>query len=98
MGKYRDLINFPPKLEVKENAREIIINCISVMCDNKEKISLKKNIEGDFKINTHGQAFSNFQIKFDKDDIEWEADDGNWVDVFSMINSGTTKIENIKSR
>lgn len=98
MSKYRDLIDFPPKLEVKENAREIIINCISAMCDNKEKISLKKNIEGDFKINTHGQAFSNFQIKFDKDDIEWEADDNNWNRVFRMINSGTTKIENIKSR
>ena len=85
MSKYRDLFNNPPKLEVKENAREVVINLVSCMCDNKEKISLKKNSEGDFKIKTHGQAFSNFQIKFDKDDIEWEADDNNWNRVFRMI-------------
>ena len=99
MSKYRDLLNNPPKLEVKENAREVVINLVSCMCDNRGKITLKKNSEGDFKLNTHSQAFSNFQIKFDRDDIEWEADDGRkWGKVIKMINSGTYKIESIKSR
>lgn len=98
MSKYIELLNNPPKLEVKENAREVVINLISCMCDNRHKWTIKKNSEGDFKINTHGSAFSNVQLKFDRDDIEWEADDNNWSDVFRMINSGTSKIDNIKSR
>ena len=98
MSKYSELRNNPPKLEVKENAREVVINLISCMCDNKHKITLKKNDEGDFKLNSHRDAYSNFQIKFDKDDIEWEADDSNWDEVFRMINSGTKLIANIKSR
>ena len=98
MEKYRELLNNPPKLEVKENAREVVINLISCMCDNKHKITIKKNNDGDFKLNSHRDAYSNFQIKFDKDDIEWQADDNNWNDVFRMINSGTQLIDNIKSR
>ena len=98
MDKYRELLNNPPKLEVKENAREVVVNLISCMCDNKHKWTIKKNHEGDFKINTNGFAFSDFQTKFDRDDIEWEADDNNWNSVFRMINSGVSKIDNIKSR
>jgi len=98
MSKYVELLNNPPTLEVKENAREVVINLISCMCDNKRKITLKKNDDGDFKLNSHRDAYSNFQIKFDRDDIEWEADDSNWDGVFRMINSGTSKIANIKSR
>lgn len=98
MSRYRDLIDFPPKLEVKENAREVVINLVSCMCDNKGKITLKKNDDGDFKLNSHRDAYTNFQIKFDRDDIEWEADDNNWNSVFRIINSGTYKIDNTKSR
>jgi len=98
MSKYRDLIDFPPKLEVKENAREVVINLVSCMCDNRGKITLKKNDDGDFKLNSHGNSYRNFQIKFDRDDIEWEADDSEWDNVFGMINSGTSTIDNIKSR
>ena len=98
MDKYTELLNNPPMLEVKENAREVVINLISCMCDNKHKITLKKNDDGDFKLNSHRDSYRNFQIKFDRDDIEWEADDNNWSDVFRMINSGTSKIDNIKSR
>jgi hypothetical protein len=98
MSKYVELLNNPPTLEVKENAREVVINLISCMCDNKHKWTIKKNSEGDFKISTHGFAFSNFQTKFDKDEIEWEADDSNWDEVFRMINSGTSKIEKLRSR
>lgn len=98
MDKYRELLDNPPKLEVKENTREVVINLISCMCDNRSKITLKKNDNGDFKLNSHRDSYRNFQIKFDKDDIEWEADDNNWNNVFRMINSGTSLIDNIKSR
>ena len=98
MCKYIELLNNPPSLSVKENTREVVINLVSCMCDNKKKITLKKNEEGDFKLNSHRDAYSNFQIKHDRDEIEWEADDNNWNLVFDMINSGTCKIENIKSR
>ena len=54
MDRYRELLNNPPKLEVKENAREVVINLISCMCDNKNKITIKKNADGDFKIFNHG--------------------------------------------
>lgn len=98
MSKYIELLNTPPKLEVKKDAREVVINLVSCMCDNKEKWTFKKNDDGDFKINTHGFAFKNFQTKFDKDEIEWEADEQNWSEVFRMINSGTSKIESLRSR
>lgn len=97
-SKYVELLNNPPKLEVVENAREVVIDLVSCMCDNRYKWTLKKNQDGDFKIFTHGYAFSNFQTEFDRDTIEWEADGGNWKQVFMMINSGTSKIESIKSR
>ena len=98
MKKYSELLKNPPKLEVKENARELVINLVSAMCDNRSKMTLKKNSDGDFKLSCHRDAYSNFQIKFDRDDIEWEADDKRWEAVFLMINSGTSKIEKIKSR
>ena len=98
MSKYVELLNNPPNLKVKKEAREVVINLVSCMCDNKHKWTFKKNEEGDFKIKTHGYAFSNFQTKFDKDEIEWEADELKWDAVFRMINSGTSKIESLRSR
>lgn len=98
MSKYVELLNNPPKLKVKKDAREVVIKLVSCMCDNKYTWTIKKNEDGDFKIKTHGYAFSNFQTKFDKDEIEWEADDLKWDKVFKMINSGTSKIESLRSR
>jgi hypothetical protein len=45
-----------------------------------------------------GNAFSNYQIKHSKEEIEWEADDNLWGGVIAMINSGTSVIESVKSR
>jgi hypothetical protein len=98
MSKYRELTHNPPKLEVKDNAREVVLTLVSCMCDNMYKWTIKKDAEGDFKINTHGYAFSNYQIKYCKIDIEWAADESDWENVFEMINSGTSKIESVRSR
>jgi hypothetical protein len=97
-SKYTELRNNPPVLNVVPNAREIVIDLVSCMCDNKNKLSFKRDANGDYKISTHGYAFSNFQIKHDKIDIEWEADAQNWESVFKMINTGTSLIESVRSR
>ena len=98
MSKYAELLNNPPVLNVVDGAREVIINLVSCMCDNKNKFTMKKDDAGDFKIFTHGQAWSNFGIKADRDDIEWLADDAKWSEVFKLINSGYSKIESVRSR
>ena len=98
MTVYNNLLRNKPLLTVKENAREVVINLVSCMCDNPYTWTLKKNSDGDFKITTHGYAFSNFQTKASKDEIEWEADSGNWDNVFDMINSGTSQIRSVRSR
>jgi len=98
MSEYEKLYRNPPKLEVKGKPRQMKIDLISVMCDNKYRWSCTKDDNGDWKINTLGQAFSNFQCKCRKDDIEWEMDDGNWDEVWKMINSGTKLVSSIKYR
>jgi len=98
MSKYNELLKNAPKLTVKKGAREVVINLISCMCDNKYIWTIKKNNEGDFKISTHGYAFDNFQTKYERNEIEWTADESNWEKVFDMINSGTSRIESIRSR
>lgn len=97
-SKYKQLRQNPPKLTVKKDARELIITTVSCMCDNIHHITLKKNTEGDFKMNGNGHCLGNWQMKHKPHDIEWAADEGNWVDVICMINSGTEVISEIKSR
>ena len=46
----------------------------------------------------NGHALSNWQMKHKPHDIEWIADEGKWNQVFRMINTGTEKIESLKSR
>jgi hypothetical protein len=95
---YKELRQNPPKLSAKENARELIITTVSCMCDNVHYMKLKKNEDGDFKLNTVDFALSNWQMKHPKHEIEWEADAGNWDTVFKMINSGVELIAEVKSR
>jgi len=98
MSKYRELIMNPPKLTIKEGAREVIFKTISCMCDNVHYLRFKKNEEGDFKLDGMGFAISNWQMKHPKHEIEWEADENMWSGVIAMINSGTAKVESVTSR
>ena len=98
MSKYQELLVNPPKLKIEGKPKEIKIDLVSCMCDNRYRWTIKQNEDGDYRINTHGFAYSNFQIKDRKDDIEWVADEGKWEKVFNMINSGTKKIESVKYR
>tara|TARA_R110002020_G_scaffold53123_2_gene148950 strand:+ start:246 stop:551 length:306 start_codon:yes stop_codon:yes gene_type:complete len=95
---YRKLLLDPPLLEIEGSPREVKIDLVDCMCDNRYRWTIKKNENGDYKIFTHGFAYSNWQIKQRKDDIEWIADEGKWQEVFKVINSGTSKIESIKYR
>ena len=96
--KYSELLNNPPVLEFKSEAKEVIFNLISVMCDNKYTWKLKKNPEGEFKLYTNGYSFSNFQTSCDREEIEWAADEYRWSEVTRLINSGTSKVESVRSR
>jgi len=98
MSKYKELRENPPKLTVNDNPREVIFKTISCMCDNVHHITLKKNSEGDFKMDGNGFSLSNWQFKHEIHDIEWEADSNMWDGVITMINSGTSIISEVKSR
>ena len=83
---------------VVKNAREIQIHTVAGMCDNKHRLTLKKNADGDFKLSRNGYAYSNFGIPYDQYELEWAADKGNFEAVIRMINAGFQVVEKIKSR
>ena len=43
MSKYQELWENPPKLNVEGDPREVKINLISCMCDNKYRWTIYKN-------------------------------------------------------
>ncbi len=99
MSKYRTILNNPPKLGIKENAREVVITTISCMCDNVHLLTFRKNKDGDFRVTGGRFALSNWQMKGDyRTDLEWAADDQNWNEVHRIINSGTSVAESARSR
>lgn len=98
MSKYRELKMNPPKLTIKDGAREVIFTTVSCMCDNISYITFKKNSDGDFKMCGGRFNLSNWQMKHPKHDIEWEADANEWGGVIAMINSGTEVVSEVKSR
>ena len=103
MSKYQELNQNPPKLTIKKGAKEVIFTTISVMCDNKSTIRLRKNDNDEFKMSGMGHSLSNWQFGYREGgiepyQIEWEADNGNWKEVERMINSGTERIASVVSR
>lgn len=101
MSRYQELLAKPFFMNsktVKENAREVIFYVVSCMCDNKYTLRFRKDDRGDFKMSGMGFALSNFQFDYKPFEIEWEADEGDWRAVKTMINSGTVKVENVISR
>ena len=105
MSKYQELLQNPPKVyqEVKKNAREVIFYVVSCMCDNRYTLHFSKKDNGDFRMSGGRFALSNFQFGYKEGgikpfEIEWEADNENWIDVVDMINSGTVKVDKVISR
>lgn len=98
MSKFIELRQNTPKLAIKGEAREVIFKTISCMCDNVGHLRFKKNSDGDFKLDGMGFAVPNWQMKYEKYEIEWTADHEGWDEVIRMINSGTSAIESVISR
>ena len=82
----------PVRPNIVGNPKEIRIDLVSVMCDNKYRFTFKKSELGDYKLSTDGYAYSNYSIPIRKDDLEWLADDNDWQQVFDVINKGTVAI------
>ena len=98
LNREESYVEFLAEECVVENAREIQIHTVAGMCDNRHVLTLRKNESGDFKLNRNGQAYSNFGIPYQQYELEWAADEGNFVKVFEMINSGFQVVEQVKSR
>jgi len=100
MSKYQELLHNPYKMhhkEIKEDVKEVIFYVVSCMCDNKYTLRFKKH-NGEFGMSGMGFALSNFGFSYKPFEIEWAADEGDWIRVKNMINSGTVKIEKVISR
>ena len=100
ISRYQELLHNPYKMhhkEIKEDVKEVIFYVVSCMCDNKYTLRFKKH-NGEFEMSGMGFALSNFQFSYKPFEIEWEADQENWIDVVDMINSGTVKVEKVISR
>ena len=101
MDKYQELIHNPYRMhhkEIKENAREVIFYVVSCMCDNRYTLHFSKKDNGDFRMSGGSFSLSNFGFKNKPFEIEWVADEGDWIGVKNMINSGTVKVEKVISR
>jgi len=77
--------------------REVVIS-LTDLNSNKYLWTFKKNQDGDYKLSTNGQAYSNFQCKIDKYEIEWLADEGKWFQVEREINKGVKNVWKVRSR
>lgn len=98
MSLYQELTMNPPAIEefIPSNPREVLFKVINPM-GKVMHISFKK-VDGDFEINTHGDAYSNFQIPESKKDLAWDADDGLWENVVNTINQGVVVIQSVRTR
>jgi hypothetical protein len=98
MSKYRELVSNPVKNIITGKPKQVLLDLVSCMCDNKSQITFALNENGSYSCLTHGQAFSNFQTGCSKADLLWEADDEKWDNVLKMINTGTSQISQIRVR
>ena len=96
MSKYVELRRSPVKNIITGTPKKVLLNMVSCMCDNRNQIVIECNSDGCWELKTGGNAFSNFQMEHTRNDIIWEAEEGNWNEVIKMINSGTSVIESIK--
>jgi len=102
MSIYSDLIQNPPKFDIYVDATEVVFTVVSSICDNVSYIIFKQ-FNNEFKIKVRNEhallSLSNYQMKGDYvTDLKWAADDQDWDSVIDKINSGTCKIQSVRSR
>ena len=100
MSTYRELVHQSVDTKcIKKDAKEVIFNLVSCMCNNKYQLKVKKNDNGEFRVSMGRHSVGNLQMSGDfNTDITWAADDGDWTKVVRTIRSGTAAIESIRSR
>jgi hypothetical protein len=98
MTKFVELRKNPVKNTITGTPKKVLINFVSVMCDNKSQMVFDFEGYSGYKLSTCGNAFSNWNTDCSKEDVIWEAESGNWDDVIKMLNSGTSAIESIRVR
>ena len=100
---YQELLTTFIRIKVEKTAKEVIFKTVSCMCDNVSYLRFRKDENGEFKLrgmygSGSGAAYSNWQIPYPKHELEWMADEGRWTKIKSMIEEGTSRVENAKSR
>ena len=100
MSIYQELVHKSVDVSViKKDAKEVIFNLVSCMCDNRYQLTVKKNSDGEFRLGLGRFAVSNLQMNGDYNtDITWAADEADWDAVVRVIKTGTSAIESIRSR
>ncbi|MDP8268222.1 MAG: hypothetical protein P9L97_05785 [Candidatus Tenebribacter davisii] len=93
----------PDLSPIKQDAKEVVFDLVSCMCDNKNRLVFKQKEDGEFRVfllggNGISHALSNLQMKGDYLDLTWKADQGNWTGVAKIIETGTSLIAYIMSR
>ena len=98
MTKYNNILRNRPIHTVKDNPTKVVIKLISSMSDNSHTFTFLKREDNTFSLSTHGHSFKNFGItRFSKEKLEIEATEGYWFYIFTMIETGTSLIESVKS-
>ena len=92
---YRELLNNPPRIIIKKDAKEVVFTTVSVMCDNINYLVFKKK-DDEFSLSGRGHALSNWKMKGDYiTDLHWAADEQDWNKVIKIINSGDLDFGNL---
>jgi len=98
MRKYKELVNNPPEISVPKVCREVIFGVVFEIGDITNLIRFKKNVEGDFVISGGGLLFKNYRGNYERFELEWAADEGEWDYVMRLINSGPMQIDYVRFR
>lgn len=73
--------------KVPKGVREVVFKVISVG-DYNFMLRFYKNDQGDFRLDRGNSAYSNFQIKCHELELLELANEGKWVEVRQMIDTG----------
>ena len=97
MKTYKELINNPEEIKVKENATTVKFYLVSCMCDNQYIFTFDK-LDNGYNLSTDCFAYSNFDIPVDSFELELAADDQKWDWIANNINKGFQKVGKVLSR
>ena len=106
MSRYMELRNNPadPTVgDLKKDMDIVILEMVSVMCDNVAYLKIKKNDEDTVRINHYNDhcalSFSNLQAEPNAQEMmRWAMMDNNLKEMIRIANSGTSVVASVKVR